>query len=255
MVITLVGSLLWKFNVWHTDLDSLPPAHGSLISDNRGNIFALLNQKTEQMPTSAFLMQLIVMLHRAGFRLAPSHMKREYNQWADELTHPHFTGFRPDRQLPVSEAFSNFKFLWSLLDNQPLGPNCKRHKTDQKANLRSNGAWRSRLFSILQWWYEHWVLVAPIARASGFGGRVDMQCDTTTSFDGFLEGNRLMIHVASKQKPSRTGQLHSKRPSAAAAACLRTNSIREHYVIYIYIFFVPVVPHKAVAEVSKVGNL
>ena len=121
MVITLVGSLLWKFNVWHTDLDSLPAAHGSLISDNRGNIFALLNQKTEQMPTSAFLMQLIVMLHRAGFRLAPSHMKREYNQWADELTHPHFTGFRPDRQLPVSEAFSNFKFLWSLLDNQPLG--------------------------------------------------------------------------------------------------------------------------------------
>ena len=139
---------------------------------------------------------------------------------------------------PASARIDNyqwvFKFLWSLLDNQPLGPNCKRHKTDQKANLRSNGAWRSRLFSILQWWYEHWVLVAPIARASGFGGRVDMQCDTTTSFDGFLEGNRLMIHVASKQKPSRTGQLHSKRPSAAAAACLRTNSIREHYVIYIY---------------------
>ena len=40
----------------------------SLISDNQGNIFALLNQKTKQMPTSAFLMQLIVMLHiRQGF--------------------------------------------------------------------------------------------------------------------------------------------------------------------------------------------
>ena len=48
----------------------------------------------------------------------------------------------------------------------------------------------------------------------------EMQCDTTTSFDGFLEGTKLMMHVASKQKPSRTGQLHSKRPSAAAAACL-----------------------------------
>ena len=34
-------------------------------------------QKTKQMPTSAFLMQLIVMLHRAGVQLAPSHMNRE----------------------------------------------------------------------------------------------------------------------------------------------------------------------------------
>ena len=48
----------------------------SLISDNQGNIFALLNQKTKHMPTSAFLMQLIVMIHAAGVQLAPSHMKR-----------------------------------------------------------------------------------------------------------------------------------------------------------------------------------
>ena len=66
------------------------------------------------MPTSAFLMQLIVMLHQAGVQLAPSHMKRDYNQWADELTHPGFAGFRPDRQLQVSEAFSQFKFLYGL---------------------------------------------------------------------------------------------------------------------------------------------
>ena len=62
------------------------------------------------MPTSAFLMQLIVMLHQAGVQLAPSHMKRDYNQWADELTHPGFAGFRPDRQLQVSEAFPNSSF-------------------------------------------------------------------------------------------------------------------------------------------------
>jgi len=71
-------------------------------------------------------------------------------------------------------------------------------------------------------WFKHSVLAAPIARAPGFGSLVEMQCDTTTSFDGFLEGTMLMkmMHVASKQKPSRTGQLHSKRHSAAAAACL-----------------------------------
>ena len=110
----------------------------SLISDNQGNIFALLNQKTKHMPTSAFLMQLIVMIHAAGVQLAPSHMKRDYNRCAGELTHPDFTGFRPDRQLPVREAFSHFKFLWVLLDDQtaapkPSGKNSKRRKTDHNA--------------------------------------------------------------------------------------------------------------------------
>ena len=69
---------------------------------------------------------------RPGSNLPPR-MWREISTRADELTHPHFTGFRPGRQLPVSEAFSHFKLLWSLLDNQPLGPNCKRRKADQKA--------------------------------------------------------------------------------------------------------------------------
>lgn len=36
----------------------------SLFPDNQGNIFALPDQKTNQMPASAFLMQLIVLLHR-----------------------------------------------------------------------------------------------------------------------------------------------------------------------------------------------
>ena len=98
-------------DVWHSDPHSFPlgqrrqgtPSRLSFISDNQGNIFALLNQKT------AFLMRLIVMLHKAGVQLAPSHMKRDYNQWADELTHPNFAGFRPDRQLPVSKAFSQLK--------------------------------------------------------------------------------------------------------------------------------------------------
>ena len=57
----------------------------SLISDNQGNIFVLLNQKTKHMPTSAFLMQLIVRIHAAGVQLAPSHMKSDYNQWTMNL--------------------------------------------------------------------------------------------------------------------------------------------------------------------------
>ena len=75
-------------------------------------------------------MQLIVMIHSVGIQLAPSHMKRDYNRWADELTHPNFEGCRPDRQLTVSEAFSPcwMTSLWAL---NPLGtiPNVIRPST------------------------------------------------------------------------------------------------------------------------------
>ena len=43
-------------------------------TENQGNIFSLLNQKTKKMPTSAFLMQLIIRLHQAQAQIAPSHI-------------------------------------------------------------------------------------------------------------------------------------------------------------------------------------
>ena len=72
--------------------------------------------------------------------------------------------------------------------------------TEKEGHPRSNGAWWSRLLLYLEWWFDHLALAAPIARAPGFGG-------PTTSFDGFLKGTMLMkmMHVASKQKTSRTG--------------------------------------------------
>lgn len=101
----------------------------SLISDNQGNIFALLNQKTKHMPTAAFLMQLMLDLHRAGVQLAPSHAKRDLNQWADELTHPSPTGFCPDRQLDTERIINRFSLLWELLSPiQPPAP--KRARTE-----------------------------------------------------------------------------------------------------------------------------
>ena len=32
---------------------------------------------------------------RHGMQIAPSHVKRDYNTWADELTHPALNGFTP----------------------------------------------------------------------------------------------------------------------------------------------------------------
>ena len=47
----------------------------ALISDNQGNVFALLNQNTRKMPTAAFLMQLVNLLYDKGAQLAPNHCK------------------------------------------------------------------------------------------------------------------------------------------------------------------------------------
>ena len=40
------------------------------------------------MPTAVILMELVYQLYQAGHMLAPTHSRRDDNQWADELTHP-----------------------------------------------------------------------------------------------------------------------------------------------------------------------
>ena len=131
-----VGFPVWKCS-------ALPPAHGKQSSapypaelDFRQPGQHLRTPQPEDQANAHFCLFDAAHRHapyKAGVQRAPSHMKRDFNQWADELIHPHFTWFRPDRQLPESEVFSHFKFLWSLLDSQPLRPNCKRRKTDQRA--------------------------------------------------------------------------------------------------------------------------
>ena len=80
----------------------------SLISDNQGNIFALLNQNTKKMPTAAFVMQLVNLLYTKGAQLAPNHCRRDHNQWADDLTHPNPIGFTPEKRLSLSPVLCSF---------------------------------------------------------------------------------------------------------------------------------------------------
>ena len=62
-------------------MDQQPAAsfrlHLPLISDNQGNVYSILNNATRKYQ-----------LYQAGHMLAPSHSRRDDNQWADELTHP-----------------------------------------------------------------------------------------------------------------------------------------------------------------------
>ena len=57
-------------------------------SDNQGNVFSLLNDCTRRMPNAAILMEIVLTLHDQQVMLGPSHVKRDFNTWADELTHP-----------------------------------------------------------------------------------------------------------------------------------------------------------------------
>ena len=74
------------------------------------NIFSLLNLSAKKPYSAALLMELVLFLHCEGCSIAPNHIPREYNTWADELTHPDFEGFSLDRRLPAPETLFFFPF-------------------------------------------------------------------------------------------------------------------------------------------------
>ena len=63
------------------------------------------------------LMELVLFLHCEGCSIAPNHVPREYNTWADELTHPDFEGFSLDCRLPAAETLFVFPFATRLLSS------------------------------------------------------------------------------------------------------------------------------------------
>ena len=52
-------------------------------------------------------MEILFQLHKHGMQLAPSHVKRDFNTWADELTHPDFESFTPSL-FPVTPVLKHF---------------------------------------------------------------------------------------------------------------------------------------------------
>ena len=86
-------------------------------SDNSGNIFSLLNLSAKKPYLAALLMELVLFLHCEGCSIAPNHVPREYNTWADELTHPDFEGFSLDCRLPAPETLFVFPFATRLLSS------------------------------------------------------------------------------------------------------------------------------------------
>ena len=111
----MLGTLLLVAFLIQQGHSSLLRLQLALISDNQGNVYALLNQQTRNMPTAAFLMQLVSLLYDRGSQLAPSHCKRDRNQWADGLTHPDPVGFTPERRLSLAPVCESFTLLPQIL--------------------------------------------------------------------------------------------------------------------------------------------
>ena len=66
-------------------------------------------------------MEVMFQLAANPCTLLPTHVKRDFNQWADDLTHPSFKGFDGALQLSVAPLLGDLKiFPWILhhLDQQ-----------------------------------------------------------------------------------------------------------------------------------------
>jgi hypothetical protein len=84
-------------------------------TDNQGNAFALLANRSRKWPISGLLMELGVSLHKHSSSIRPSFCKRERNEWADQLTRLDSSGFSPDKQVLLS-PFSEWLILPKLLE-------------------------------------------------------------------------------------------------------------------------------------------
>ena len=59
----------------------------------------MLNDTSKKWPASAIVMELLAQALSAGVQLAPAHVHREKNTWADALVNSRHQGFNPSLQL------------------------------------------------------------------------------------------------------------------------------------------------------------
>ena len=72
------------------------------------------------MPAAGLLMEVMFQLAANPCTLLPTHVKRDFNQWADDLTHPSFKGFDGALQLSVAPLLGDLKILQDLpMDSSP----------------------------------------------------------------------------------------------------------------------------------------
>ena len=82
----------------------------------------VLHVELRKLHTALMLMEMLVQLHGVGLQLAPSHVKRNFNAWTDELTNPNFSGLNKALEICVESVLPHFNLLNVVLYGpQPLG--------------------------------------------------------------------------------------------------------------------------------------
>jgi hypothetical protein len=81
----------------------------------------MLSGRAKKWPNSAILCELMMTLYRAEATIWPSFIKREYNQWADDLTHLNFTGFDLSKRLFFADTmpWRTLEHLVSSVEQTP----------------------------------------------------------------------------------------------------------------------------------------
>ncbi len=64
-----------------------------LRTDNQGNAFSFRRNYAKKWPNAAIMMELAMRRHVTCVRPHLSHVNRDQNVWADQLTHSDFQGF------------------------------------------------------------------------------------------------------------------------------------------------------------------
>jgi hypothetical protein len=70
-----------------------------LRTDNQGNAFSFRRNYAKKWPNAAIMMELAMRRHVTGVRPHLSHVNRDQNVWADQLTHSDFAGFSTELRL------------------------------------------------------------------------------------------------------------------------------------------------------------
>ena len=85
-----------------------------LASDNQGNVYSLLKEAAKKTTTAVIAMQILLHTYKNQVGLAPHHVKRDYNQWADDLTHPDFSGFSASKRLDELRLLEGLRLMPAL---------------------------------------------------------------------------------------------------------------------------------------------
>jgi hypothetical protein len=83
-----------------------------LRTDNQGNAFSVRRNYAKKWPNAAIMMELAMRRHNTGIRPHLSHVNRDQNVWADQLTHSDFNGF--DENLRMTDDINKVGF-WLVL--------------------------------------------------------------------------------------------------------------------------------------------